>query len=1114
MILAASPFMDIILWLPDSYPVLLFPSLLGMAGWFLLAGLLAWNIWSWRHFQPAWQGRASGIFSAFLFLQVVFALTPGLRLPAQAALLVPNSPQELKGPALMLLSALPWMLAGGMLGPLAAALTGLGAGLLRFLWDSHSIFTPLEFALLASLFSIAVRQRYRTRPFRLLSQPLAASITLALLYVPVYVINSFLAVADPGNLSIADSLIYAVSSAPGATLAIACELLIGGVFAQVLAVVFPASFGRRLPLQPSPTERSLEARFLFGTGALTILLLLSLLVGNWFVAGNSAREMLSKRMKGTAELAAQSVPFFMETGQSLAARLAQIPQVATESGESLSNTLGEQIHSIPFFDQLLVFDRDKETLASYPADSGLPLNLYPEENAAIDLALNGVLSQTYSIPPAAPGKPARISFIVAIMKPGTSLPARVLVARADLESNPFTQPMLNSLKSIEELGGEGILLDESGRILYHPAARQVMSLYSGRLETEAGFFDDTARGGTRNLVYYQPVAGRSWSVVLTVPAQQAQQLALDIATPLSVMILALSVVALVSLRLGLKAVTTSLQSLSSEAVRIAQGQLDHAMTVDGVDEVGQLRRAFEQMRVSLQSRLEELNRLLLVSQGVASSLDLQDAIQPVMEAVLATGAHAVRVVMPPLEEDAEQGKGVIFALGPSKEKYAYLDDQIIRLAQQQERVVLTNVFRARGLEINTGRPMPASLIAVSLRHENRHYGVLWAGFDQPHLFSEADVRFLTTLAGQAALAASNNHLFRTAEVGRQRLAAILASTPDPVLVTDQYNRLLLSNPAAWQALGAAVGTGEGQPIEKLLTQQPLIEIMSIDAPPDKLSTEVTLLNNQIYLATASPVVAEGRPVGRVCILRDITHFKQLDTLKTEFVSTVSHDLRSPLTLMRGYATMLEMVGALNEQQQGYVKKIVFGVENMSRMVNNLLDLGRIDAGVGLNLQMVPVIDTVERVVSTLQPQAAQKNINLTLRLPENTMPLVEADSALLEQAMYNLVENAIKYTPQDGRVSVTLKITSDGIQFEVEDTGIGIAPIDQPRLFEKFYRGGQREAREQKGSGLGLAIVKSIAERHGGKVWLESQLGKGSTFFLQIPLRQPKEPQLREAGKG
>ncbi|MCS6993433.1 MAG: ATP-binding protein [Anaerolineales bacterium] len=1097
--------MDIFFWLPDSYPVLLFPSAIGIAGWLLLAVLLAWKLWSWWHTQPAWQERNLLAVMVLLVLQAIFALSIGLRLPAETALPVPNSPQELKNPALMLFSALPWMVAGGLFGPFPAALAGFLGGAVRLLWDSHSLFTPLELALLAGLFSTAVRQRYRTRLFRLLSEPLIAAAALALVYVPLHIATAFFTIADPANLSIADSLIYAVSSTSNAAPAIGAEFLIGGLFTQILAIAFPAWFGRRLPLQPSPTERSLEARFLFGTGALTVLLLLALLVGNWVVAGNSAREMLSKRMKGTAELTAQSVPFFLETGQNLALQMAHTPNIATAQGQALSSLLSEEIRSVPFFDQLLVFDRQKQVVGSYPAATAPSLLLYPEELNGIDLALNGVLSQTYPIPPAQTGRPARISFIAVIPASSEAAEAgRVLIARTDLSNNPFFQPILTNLRAMQELGGEGILLDENGRILYHSAEQQVMTSYTGRIETQAGFFDDTGRGGTRNLVYYQPVAGRAWSVVLTVPAQQAQQLALDIAAPLSGMIVALALIALVSLRLGLKAVTTSLQSLSSEAVRIAQGQLDHAMTVEGVDEVGQLRRAFEQMRISLQSRLEELNRLLLVSQGVASSLDLQDAIQPVMEAVLAIGANSVRVVMTPQEDEAEAEKGGVFALGPSKEKYAYLDEQIAHLVQQQERLVLTNVFRARGLELSTGRPMPASLLAMSLRHENRYYGVLWAGFDQPRLFSETDVRFMTTLAGQAALAASNNHLFRTAEVGRQRLAAILASTPDPVLVTDQYNRLLLSNPAAWQAFGPAVGTGEGQPIEKLITQQTLIDILSVNAPPDKLSAEVTLLNNQVYLATASPVVADGRPMGRVCILRDITHFKQLDTLKTEFVSTVSHDLRSPLTLMRGYATMLEMVGSLNEQQQGYVKKIVIGVENMSRMVNNLLDLGRIEAGVGLNLQMVPVTDTVERVVSTLQPQAAQKNITLTSQMPENTMPLVEADSALLEQAMYNLVENAIKYTPKDGRVSVRLKIIGDAIQFEVEDTGIGIAPIDQPRLFEKFYRGGQREAREQKGSGLGLAIVKSIAERHGGKVWLESQLGKGSTFFLQVPLRQPE----------
>jgi signal transduction histidine kinase len=462
------------------------------------------------------------------------------------------------------------------------------------------------------------------------------------------------------------------------------------------------------------------------------------------------------------------------------------------------------------------------------------------------------------------------------------------------------------------------------------------------------------------------------------------------------------------------------------------------------------------------------------------------------------------VVIPSLSQEAdEQGLSMVYATGPSKDSYLHLDDGIIELAKQQDRLVLTNVARTRGLDVRNDRPYPPSLLAVPLRHENKYYGVLWAGYDQQRPFSESDVRFLTTLAGQAALAASNNHLFRSAEVGRQRLAAILASTPDPVLVTDQRNRLLLSNPAAWNVLGEAMRGGQGQPIEKLISQKALLDIL-LATSSDKLSAEVNVSNGEIYLATASPVVADGRLMGRVCILRDVTHFKELDTMKTEFVNTVSHDLRSPLTLMRGYATMLEMVGELNEQQKGYVNKMIIGVENMTRLVNNLLDLGRIDVGVGLRLETVLLQDIIEHVVTTLQLQATQKDIQLNLELPQDTSPLIQADQALLQQAIYNLVENALKYTPNGGTVTVRLQIPGDAMVFSVQDTGIGVSAVDQARLFEKFYRGTNREAREQKGSGLGLAIVKSIAEKHGGKVWLKSELGKGSTFFLQVPLQQPK----------
>lgn len=418
--------------------------------------------------------------------------------------------------------------------------------------------------------------------------------------------------------------------------------------------------------------------------------------------------------------------------------------------------------------------------------------------------------------------------------------------------------------------------------------------------------------------------------------------------------------------------------------------------------------------------------------------------------------------------------------------------------------------RTRGLDIDPSLPHPESLSAVALRHENRYFGVLWAAYKKQKVFNEADIRFITTLASQAALAVANIRLFLAVDAGRRQLETILNSTPDPVLVTDASNRLILANPAASQLFNVVIRRGERQDLQRTIQIKPLYDLLQ-EASDEKRTSEIKMPDGKTFLATASAMTAEGRTVGRVCIMRDVTQLKEIDTLKSEFVSTVSHDLRSPLTLMRGYATMLEMGGELNDQQKSYVRMIVQGVENMSKLVNNLLDLGRIDFGVGLQVEQIPVLDIIERVTGGLQMAARNKNIALSVEIPRDMPHAVEADQALLHQAVYNLVENAIKYTPDGGEVTVNLLTAPDTLTFAIKDSGIGIQPEDRKRLFEKFYRGTHREALAQRGTGLGLAIVKSIAERHRGRVWVESELGKGSTFFLQVPLTQPKEAKTIEA---
>ncbi|MEW5868783.1 MAG: ATP-binding protein [Chloroflexota bacterium] len=1071
----------------------------------LLLGTIVFLNFRWRGLNNVATRRQRNLLIFLLIFAPLAGLFVGIGLPPGSSLLPPEVTSGPVEPIAMLFLALPWVLAGGMFGPASATLAALLSGLPLVLFRAYNLYTPLGYALLAVLFSAAMRQRYRTPTYKWLRHPLVTALGLVLLYPPLYL--TFAILNSRGAL--ASRLDYAISNLPGFTLAFAIEMLLAAIFAEVLTRLVPASWGSRGRLLPSPAESSLRTRFILSLAPLGIILVLTLVIGDWVAAGQAARSMLEKRMKNAAETAAANVPYFLEAGQSLIVQLAEDTRLLSQDRGELSQALEEDIKAVPFFNQLTVFDTQaslSDPLVSYPTAYNIGNQAPIEEQFGMMLALEGVTSQIFTIQPVAGQTTAQISFVAAIFD-GDQPIQRILIGRTDLSSNPFSGPIILSLNSLKEDNGQGMLLDADGRILAHSITEQVMGTYSGQTPGENPFFDDTAPDGTRQLVYYLPVETRPWTVVITVPAQRAQQLAIDIALPLLGIVVILTLVAIFISRLSLRMISDSLHTLTLEAGRLSQGQLDKSLPLEGEDEVGQLRHAFEQMRLSLKARLDELNRLLLVSQGVASSLEVSEAVQPVLESALSTGASMARVVLTPAvvpELDGDTTTPLHFGLGPGRDLYHELDEQILALTRQQDRLVLPNLSRPRLLQTTPGVTRPASIMAVALRHENLYYGTLWLAYTQPHTFSEEEVRFLTTLGSQAALAAANARLFLNAEIGRQRLASILASSPDPILVTDQRDRLLLANPAAWQVLGLGMHTDEGQPIDQVISQAELVDLLR-SSSAEHLSSEVTLPDGRIYLATATPVLAEGQRMGRVCVLRDVTHFKELDALKSDFVSTVSHDLRSPLTLMRGYATMLEMVGQLNEQQTSYVQKIISGVESMSRLVNNLLDLGRIDAGVGLQLEMIPIHDVIERVVGAQQLPAAQKQIQLTSEIPKHTIPLIEADQALLQQALQNLVENAIKYTRPGGKVHVRVQVQSSGMVFEVIDNGVGISPMDQPRLFEKFYRGAQQKGQDQRGTGLGLAIVKSIADRHGGRVWADSQLGKGSVFHFTIPLRQPRE---------
>jgi PAS domain S-box-containing protein len=835
---------------------------------------------------------------------------------------------------------------------------------------------------------------------------------------------------------------------------------------------------------------------------------------NIHIATTVATGLVVDQMAGAAETAGRGIPFFIQTGQNLVASIASQSELLAGAHETQVTLLSTSLRTVPFFRQLTFYDARQAPLAGYPADGDALPALRADEKQLLLLAQGGI-PQNAVIYPANPADPVDVVFVVPVKEPAGKI-VGVLLGRADLSTNPLMRSATSGLSGLANGLSQGFILDDRGVIIYHPDPAQLLSTFAPeasapQLNTHlagAQAYQDNAPDGTRRLVLYYPVPGHPWSVVVMVPNYVVLSLAAQISTNVVALLLLVGLVGLIIIVWIAGAVTRPAVMLAQAAQRISEGQLDQPVVVAGQDEIGRAGQSFERMRQKLRARLDELDLLLRVSRAVAGSLNLDDALPPILEGALSQmGAAGARIVLLPNDDQlpADGGAGSqSYTAGAAANVMAPLDRGVLQLTRDEPRVVvLDNLARARTvLDVAAVSGRLQALIALPLRQENRFYGAFWLAYDQPHNFSETETNFLTTLAGQAALAVSNTRLFEAAEQGRQRLAAILASTPDAVVVTDRSERVLLLNPAAEAVFELAGQSSIGRPVGQVLRNPDLAKLLQ-DRPAAAAavpgSTGEFEISGRTLFASASNIIsADGSVLGRVCVLRDVTRFKELDQMKSEFVATVSHDLRAPLTFMRGYATMLPMVGTLNEKQREFGDKIIGGVQQMTVLIDDLLDLGRIEAGVGLSRGPVRMNTIIAEVVESLLPIAANKGLRLEMDVPA-AMPSLSGDATLLRQAVANLVDNAIKYTPAGGQVRLRASMEGGQFRFEVADSGQGIAPTDQTRLFEKFFRVRQRGSTQVKGSGLGLAIVKSIVERHGGRVWVESKLGKGSTFYFSLP---------------
>ncbi len=403
----------------------------------------------------------------------------------------------------------------------------------------------------------------------------------------------------------------------------------------------------------------------------------------------------------------------------------------------------------------------------------------------------------------------------------------------------------------------------------------------------------------------------------------------------------------------------------------------------------------------------------------------------------------------------------------------------------------------------------------------KNFSLRIAGGDFRPLISERQEDELSDLAqAMNETARRLDESMRSLSSERNRSSAILRSMVEGVAVIDGQERLVFYNRAFAEILNLGAENSEGRPVIEVVRHSDLLNLIRLALRGEEgLQSEIAMgfIQARNFSVTAAPVMpfdhaagaapangdAAGRekPSGAVVVLHDVTELRRLERVRQDFVANVSHEFKTPLTAIQGFAETL-LSGALEDPQNNrrFLQIIRDHAARLARLTNDLLKLARIEAGkLDVVLQPVGIAELIEGCAETALLRASRKQIALEIEIPAG-LPAVRGDAGLLRDVLQNLLDNSIQYTPPGGHIRVTARADEREATMTVTDTGVGIPLADHERIFERFYRVDAARSREEGGTGLGLSIAKHIVEAHGGRISVVSNVGQGSEFSFSIPL--------------
>lgn len=502
----------------------------------------------------------------------------------------------------------------------------------------------------------------------------------------------------------------------------------------------------------------------------------------------------------------------------------------------------------------------------------------------------------------------------------------------------------------------------------------------------------------------------------------------------------------------------------------------------------------------IRRRNKELNLLPEIGKELSARLNIEELTELVLRRTVETlGAMVGHLILLNTKSPLHKAYRVSPGTESSDLELPRLNKLLDEIKETHEGIRIRNTSEDPRWESAPAEPT-RSAVLVPLFGRFELIGLLVLIHEQADYFKMENQLLLQAIASQAAIAIENARLYTNVAGEQQKLTAILQSAADPIFMFDADESLSMLNPAASQ-LFTGYETKLGLPLARGCGFDALIETLEAAiAAGQVISREITWPDERIFNILSTPL-----PDGScVVVLHDVTHFKKLEKVKNEFIATASHDLRNPITSIKGYSVLIQTAGPLSEAQVDFAKRIQRGAEHMTELVENMLDLAKMDLNAETEHEELDLSGLLWGIVDEFQPQAQAKKQLLSLGKTVSGIK-VQAELLRLSQAFRNLIGNAIKYTPEGGTVVVSLERDADTVQVKIKDSGYGIPAADLPNLFKRFYRVRNNGHDEVEGNGLGLAIVKSIAESHGGDVTVESEPGKGSCFTLSLPLFQTDE---------